>query len=55
MTDIASNIYFRAVNREKQNHGERMKKKRKLFLAPTERSDRDKIIEDSIKYSRLKK
>ena len=54
MKKIAQNSYFRAVDRERQSAEERISRKRKLFIRPKERPDRDEIIKDSIKYSRLK-
>ena len=50
LRDISENAYFRAVDQEK-NQNPRLKRK---LIAPTERPSREKIIEDSTKYSRLK-
>ena len=51
LREISENAYFRAVGQEKS---QKPRLKRKL-VAPSDRPDRDQIIEDSTKYSRLKK
>ena len=49
MKDIASNVYFRAVDRERASIEDRATRKRKLFVAPKERPDRDTIIAEATK------
>jgi hypothetical protein len=55
MKQIAENAYFRAVDAKKADVTVRGTKKRKLFVRPKERPNREEIIENSIKYSRLQK
>ena len=55
MREIAKNSYYRSVDRIPSDKADRESRKRKLFLSPEERPARDVIIEDSTKYSRLKK
>lgn len=52
MKEITDNLYFRAIDREK---AERKVRKRKLFVRPSERPEREDIIENSTKFTRLQK
>ena len=55
MRHIARESYFRAVSCAKGTNQERLNRKRELFVRPTERPDRDLIIENATKYSRIGK
>ena len=55
MKEIAANAYFRAVDRERSSVNKRKLKRRQQCVRPMERPERDVIIENSCKYSRLSK
>jgi len=55
MREITANAYFRAVDTDRESYMEKVGMKRKMNVAPDDRHDRDTIIEDSMKYTRLSK
>ena len=53
LKDIAVSSYYRAVDGNKLNKKLRLSRKRSLFIAPTERPDRDEVIRASSEFSRF--
>lgn len=54
LVDILGNIITRVEENRKVTTEKRSKRKLSLTVAPSEREDREVIIEQSTKYSRLK-
>ena len=55
MKEITENAYFRAVDRKRMAASKRKLKRRQQQVRPLERPNRNEIIENSCKYSRLSK